>query len=760
MEHFKIKQRKPNKPDVERLKIALQHYHLDALQEIAETLAVKPEQLPARKGSLVRDLSRLIPRLARSQEYVESLSPAERAILAIAVETDSLITYQDLAKPLILGGMVFVKDQPETLGQSKLRDLLLRLLHRGLIVNLTNSRNPSTLRRLTHFNTLGVPPEVARALPTALLSIPDPDRDAIYPDGDIAQIDEGDVRQYVRELFFIWSELVKEPARQLKAGGMGKRDRRRLASALGLDNDAGLETISDYYRMLAALKIASGDGTTISAIESDAVTLFWSASLVHQLHDLIRAYTQLTDDLVTDDQAASYIRRYFRGFTLRPAAELRAQVVDRLTDIADLDWVSLPVFVALVTSGRPGTWALDDTTLDFVLENLQWYGAGYREEVEQSFDRLERYLTTTILKELHALGLVDLAYTETMPKDDPIGVRVTDILRAHFKNRHPTGAESPQAWQVILQPDSQMLAMGPVPLSMLANLDRFAEREKIDENVVTYRITRDGGYRAFQRGETVEAILSYLEEATGQPVPQNIARSLEAWQQQYERIIIRRQVIIMQVDHPKRMTQLLEDPELQGCLHRLDGVIAWLLPEDVPRVERRLVELDILPAHSHRPEDDLPNSLYWQDGKLMPRAAPPSLYVSGRLRSFAEPNKDHWQISPQTIQTAVALGADPLEIIATLETMVGQPLSADWKKRVKSWGQYYGEGQVAEVRLLRLQRPDALAELREADARLHRWLRPLPGTNNLAVVNADHWREVSELLTSWGVEVTTNRWWQ
>ncbi len=294
---------------------------------------------------------------------------------------------------------------------------------------------------------------------------------------------------------------------------------------------------------------------------------------------------------------------------------------------------------------------------------------------------------------------------------------------------------------------------------MLANLEQFTEREKIDESVITYRLTRDVAYQALQRGETAESILVYLQEATEQPVPQNIQRSLEDWSRLYERIIVRRQARILQVDNAELLDQLTSDPELSQCLHPLNDRTAWFRPEDTQQIEKRLFDHEILVAQSRGAQADLPNSLRWQDNELMPRAALPSLYVTGQLRRIAEARDGRWALTPESIQAAIVTGSDSLKIIAELEEMTGSDLSDDWKKRLKSWGGYFGNGETAEVRLLHLKRKDALDELRNADADLHRWLRPLAGDGNLAVVNQAHWQEVLELLATWGVEIEPDHWW-
>jgi len=291
------------------------------------------------------------------------------------------------------------------------------------------------------------------------------------------------------------------------------------------------------------------------------------------------------------------------------------------------------------------------------------------------------------------------------------------------------------------------------------NLEQFAKREKIDDSVVTYRVTRDGAYRAFQRQESAATILAYLEEATGQPAPQNVQRSLSEWHRQYERIVVRRQVSVLQVDTPEFLQQLLDDPILGAKLHRLNECTAWFHPQDQQGIQTRFLQLEILTAHSQGAKADLGNSLRWHDNELETRATVPSIYVTGALNRFAEPHNGRWRVTEESIQRAAATGMDAPAIIATVEEMTGESPTDHWQKQLKAWSSHYGGGQMAQVRLLRFERPGSLEELRRAEPMLHRWLRPLPNTHDLAIVNEQHTDEIQDLLNSWGVEVTTKRWW-
>lgn len=360
------------------------------------------------------------------------------------------------------------------------------------------------------------------------------------------------------------------------------------------------------------------------------------------------------------------------------------------------------------------------------------------------------------------MGIADLGYATASPDHpnrDLLALRAVPLVRDHFTNRPASDVQSEEPWQVILQPDFQLLALGPVPLGILMNLEQFAKREKIDDSVVTYRITRDEAYWAFQRQETVATIVAYLEEATGQPTPQNVQRSLDEWHQQYERIVVRRQASVLQVDTPLFLQQLLDDPIIGTKLHRLDECTAWFHPQDQQAVQTRFLQLEILAAHSQGANADLGNSLRWCDDELATRAPVPSIYVTGVLHRFAEPHNGRWRLTEAGTQRAAMTGMDALAIIATIEEMTGEALSGPWQKQLKAWGNHYGGGQINQVRLLRFERAGALEELRSAEPELHRWLQPLPNTQNLAIVNERHVNEVKTLLDTWGVAVTTERWW-
>jgi hypothetical protein len=757
---------------MQRLSSLLQDYHIDALREIAAHLGLQFDRYPLRKDRLVEALRQSILKMARAEDAILSLSEPEQSVLALALRADDALSLREIARNLVMSGLIQVEGDAATAIRPTLSDVLESLVRKGLIINLTEPQGMSTLRTLSPIQRVMVSDDVRSALPKATLSVPGPDPEALSLGREPSQVWKGDFEQFIRELFFAWAELRRDPARRLKAGGMGKRDRRRIAGTLGRDekDEEALAWVSEIYELLSILNLVNGDASTIAAVDNDAVKLFWSATPVSQLRELMVAYTKLDVFLAEGALDFDLVGGYYRGFTTRPINEMRAVVLDALGECTSLGWVSFPAFRVLLTGGQTGSFLLGDKASETLSMSLHWYGDSYRRDMTSRLQSAEYEVLRFILDELRVIGLVDLGY-ELPNVEEPAGqdlkpfegyptaFRLTRWAQAHFRGATQTRGGDQRTGQVIVQPDFQILAMGPVPLRVLASLEQFAEREKLDESVVTYRITRDAVYWAYQRGESVESLLTYLREATDQPVPQNIARSLEAWSTQYERIVLRRKVSIVQVTQAEFLERLLNDPELEGCLHPLDATTAWLHVADADRLAARLSELEMLPARSQGPEADLRDSLRWHDEALVSRAPLPSLFVSGTMRRFADTDDGHWSLTPESVQSAVSLGMEPLEIIEVLERMTGGALPAPWRKRLKAWGGHYGGGQAASVRLLHLEREGALRELRETDSDLRRWLHPLPDSENIAVVDDARWESVAERLTSLGVEISEDTWW-
>jgi hypothetical protein len=745
---------------MERLRSALQAYHTNTLQVIADTLGVEKKK-PVRKKDLVDDLYRVIPTLAGSASFINGLSIQEQVVLKQMLKLDRVCTHRDIAIPLIIRGIVYIRGLEATMEFPSIDSILFSLLSKGLIINLTEPAHPSDSRQFEPLYHFAIPPEVHLKL---TLQLPPPEEISLSTDlirtVEPAIISAGQPEEFIRRLFFTWSELRSKPARLLKSGDIGKRDQRRIAASLGWADDESLPRVQLLYDMLKALKLVYVRDNTAGAEDNQAVTLFWNTSPVGQVREIVRAYPELDSPLDYDTKPLSAFA-YYGELNTHPHSILRRKILEVLMHLPIESWVPYPLFYAFVSATTPGYLMLPLDTLQVLSYNLRWYGEYRKAELQELLYTIEQKIVLSVLDELQMLGLIDMGKgpQQNLPPDV---LRVSGLLGAHLTQQ--PWPEPKEQGQVILQPDAQLLAMGPVPMRVLANLERVAVRERHDQGVITYRVTREGIYQALQRGETLAEIQGYLEDATGQPLPQNIARSLAEWAEQHERIVVRRNVQIIQAVSRDVLESLLQDPVISRYLHRLDDKTAWIHKKDVTALEKRLQIREMLPAHSRGREMDLENSLRWDGERLISRSPLPSIFVIGTMHLFAEEAASDdaqycWKLTSESVKHALATGINILELIRTLETMTGTPLSSKWDKELKAWGKYYGDGNTAQVRLVCLENKTSLQELRLKDRNLHQWLQPLPQTEGLAIVQEVNWGETLALLASYGILVKEEGWW-
>ncbi|NBD36893.1 MAG: hypothetical protein GVY30_12965 [Chloroflexi bacterium] len=743
---------------MESLHTSLENYHMDTVRQIAEHIGINFPTYQVRKAQLVRAVEERIQEHAKSETYIQSLTGAERGAMGVILKKGSPLQQHDIVLPLLLARLLPVTGADPGALASAGQTVLHGLLRKGLIVNLTPPRG-GTKRTLDTIITVGLPPQVANKLPRDLLPFPDPKAETHVADAPPI-VETGDVERFIRRIFLFWAELLQGPAKQLKAGGMYKRDVRRVGESLGLDIKEHEDELRWMYSVLKSMNLVEIKQREIYARDDGTVMRFWDASPVQQVDEALRAYRRWEEPLEVEEQSLHHYTYYSHGPSYRPEPELRSEVVQLLPKLAKTDWTPFSLFMALLNGGTPGRFLYSASALQTLERNLRWYYSQKANDFQAAIGELERDVALQILEEMQRFGFISLGYEKGKDKEAAralTALQVSPIARALYQDEPLPKEES--AWQIVLQPDFQILAMGPVPLSVLAQLEQAAEREKVGKGVIEYRLTRKSVYQAFQRDLTEDRLREFLDEITEQPLPQNVARSLEEWGAQHERIVIRRDICIIQVDDAEILEMLLNDDEIHLDLNRLDDRTAWTPSAKAAKVRERLWELAYMPTVSHGPENDLPRSVQWDDDVLRPRHPLPSLYVTGTMRRIADEVDGHWELTSDSVDTAATLGMDVPDIIALLERMTGESMSAEWEKRLKAWGKHFGEGEYARMLLLRMDSAEALEELRGADRRLHRWLRPLVKESGMAVVNEKHWDEVQDRLAEWGVDIKEDRWW-
>jgi hypothetical protein len=267
---------------------------------------------------------------------------------------------------------------------------------------------------------------------------------------------------------------------------------------------------------------------------------------------------------------------------------------------------------------------------------------------------------------------------------------------------------------VIVQPDFTITAFDPVTDAVLFDLDQFAERT-VAERAIQLRLTQKSVYAGQLRGWDAPRIQSYLETLTGQPLPGNIARTLQEWQVWHERIRVRPKVTILHASSPEELARLNAIPELAPWLIDRPADELAVIPKNKKPEElyRLLLHHQRLPLLS-KSAGALPNRAVQIDdqGRLSFTVKTPDLYLRGYLARFTDQDsQDGYCLTPASVRRAAASGMTAPKIISELEKVLSQPLSSELQKNILAWAGHYGQAGLEEVTLLSFKDDQTVREL-------------------------------------------------
>ncbi len=332
----------------------------------------------------------------------------------------------------------------------------------------------------------------------------------------------------------------------------------------------------------------------------------------------------------------------------------------------------------------------------------------------------------------------------------------------------PREGMEPTWGRLIVQPNFDLMAMAPVSEALLMQLDRFAERLRL-EHVAYYRLTKQSVTRAIQTGLRAEEIQQMLETAAGGSIPQNVQYSLVEWERQARRIELWPRVALLEVDSPQLLDSLYADEETRPLLgRRLSLVLAEVAPRHLPAVQQALWQRDCLPALSSAPPQDSllsgdqqadrePQWRLHENGLLQPLYAVTNLYLVTEAERISERHEESgWQqITPVSIQRAREAGISLDAIVRFLQQYCAGGIPASFLIRLKLWGGgYSGASTVAVERAPLLRLPAQILQDIQADAELQSLLgSEVPPHTRLVRVPAEHLAQVIELLRERGFEI-------
>jgi hypothetical protein len=571
----------------------------------------------------------------------------------------------------------------------------------------------------------------------------------------------GDPQLFLRDLYLYWDTVRRGEIDLIKSGFVGKRGLQQLNAALltpdpTLDNAGQEDQTGRLYllhQLLQELKLVKSQGGKLhpTMTNSRIIPEFWQKTTLEQMTAILMEWRMLSKPL--HFPGGDVYQRY--DFALPQACNLL------LTALAELPGVWIEVEDLLV-------W-LQDRNSDFLFPQRSrveggrgYYHSYYHstpEETIASMNKLERqFVIQAIASFLFQLGLVELGFeNHTSNPFDWYAFRLTPLGTAVLQKKSFTSAEP--TGQIIIQPNFQVLAMGPVPLNLLARLDMFAERKKVDRTAFEYQLSRESVYNAQQAGFTVNDIQRFLETVSPHELPQNIRRTLDEWAAHHERIVFRRGVTLLHAADESLLERLLSDSETGRLLARPVGkAIALVRTKQQTRLVGALQDAGLFPAVSGaNPEAADKSVTVDENGRIQPIHAVPSLHLRGRLSRFAEETEDGWLLTEQSVNRAGGSKKKAQNLTDELGKLSRGQLPKDLVARIRAWGGYYGSAVVGTMTLVEFRDQETLAELCQMP-QLKELLNPFAaGDRALAVVDTEQVSAVQSILSELGVQVVSRK---
>jgi len=190
-------------------------------------------------------------------------------------------------------------------------------------------------------------------------------------------------------------------------------------------------------------------------------------------------------------------------------------------------------------------------------------------------------------------------WVERGSADGRLAFRILDEYPAGRAGQE-SGADSSGAF--IVQPDGEILVTPDVGLAARWTLERTAQRVAADA-IFVYRLSRDACAKAVDAGYSRQALIEFLEDGSGEPLPSLVTDALNDWYSRLGRIRVE-DVVLLRTDSPELAKLLLDDPELAAHKLELVGDRDFIIDAGARKaVEARLSKLGYPAASAKQHED-------------------------------------------------------------------------------------------------------------------------------------------------------------
>jgi hypothetical protein len=752
----------------------LETYHSNTLWDMAQAgrLEVTKNGQRLRKSQLLPLMEEEFFTPARIQYSLSQLDKRERAVLNQLLQRDEPISTNTFRRQMVRAGLVTEAQETErpryyssgvpyangytgTPHRSRSRvfeDVIARLTYHGLVFSqgaqLSTGGIPYKLQYHPG-NSLYVPEFVRRHLPEAEQLV---EAEQWQPE----RIEAGVPAFLLRDLYLYWDFVRQNEVPFIQAGFVGKRPLKAINELLLVPDpllnrvrrEDETQRLFLLRQLLEALDLVyQKEGYLhLSTTDSLYIPAFWTQSSLQQLKQCVESWPRLEGIAQLGSDASNFGPHY---------AHARQVLLDTLKDFST-EWFEVEELLEHILLKH----------MDFLFPEHSrianyhgsWYhsysGNYYYGSTTALLERMEKleaqFIKSCLTGFLHQAGVVDLGYEG----DKLQGFRLSAAGRTILTGEENELPEQEQPGKIIVQPNFQLMAIGPVGLDTLARLDLFAERENVDRGVFEYHLSRESIYQAQQLGVEVSQVVHFLEQAAGMPLPQNVQRSLSEWAAHYERIIFRSGVSLIQTANAELLERLAGAPDTADYLARpISDEVALVLKDRQQELIAALVERGLFPAVSGgEPEAADDSVIIEQNGHIRPIHAVPSLHLRGRLSRVAEQDGEAWQLTQASVRRAGGSKRRVLDTLKELRRLHRGPFPEPLVEQVKAWGGYYGPASVEDVTLIELRDVETLAELREQHPELKLYLTPFPaGDRALVVVSEEHLERVREILAQFGV---------
>jgi len=651
-------------------------------------------------------------------------------------------------------------------GKPCFEDVMARLAVMGLVFSEREANRKNILVGFSPAPLIFIPEVVFRQLPQPpVASFASP----VEPE----QVTAGSARQFQRDLGRYWRFVRRAGELRLTTQGyLYKADVKSIHAALGREDTRG-EQDNPRLRFLRAqltdLKLLTPGPQGLAPSEQAS---FWTRSAAERVKASFEAWR--------DGQSWNELLRIpvkHSGYDHRnpaPSELLRArQVVLKHIAAMGEGWVSFNALLDHLAVGdydflfpRSRVGQSISSYYYSPYQQTPYYASnnpynltfeGVSSEVDGWIKVEGGFVGALVAGPLFWMGLIDLG-GPTVPSEEivPGTYRLTD-LGAWMLGLGSAPEIAEEGGRVVVQPNFQIMAMEPVSDRVLGELDEFADSEGGDRALL-YRLTRQSVYRGQQNGWGVPHIIARLQELCGAELPGNIHRSLEEWDALHNRIVIRRNATLVLASDAPVLDDVCSDRRCAEAMGRRVSDDIMLPPGKAEDVARVLRQAGWPPLVTPRGQDDSPGSVRLDEAGNVTFLQPtPSLGARARLASLVdEDSVGQGRIKPGTVKAALKAGRDVDAILADLRAVNVGPVPPALVTQIKAWGNYYGDGAMAQVMLLQVRDQGVLKELC-ADPELAPFIRPFEaGQRALVMVDPEHVNEVRVLLERRGIGLKTD----